>query len=59
MQHEHLFSNNKAFDGMTLFSLKRLPDEVKTEIEVFFFVIKVFKKISEILDHRSYKYKKK
>ncbi len=30
-QHENLFSNNKAFDGMTLYSLTRLESEVKFE----------------------------
>jgi len=27
-QHDHLFANNKAFDGMTLYSLTKLEDEV-------------------------------
>ena len=27
-QHSALFDNTKAFDGMTLYALKKLPDEV-------------------------------
>ena len=39
--HDPLFDNNKAFDGRTLFSMKRLDNEVEKK-KIFFRLNSIF-----------------